>query len=271
MSNLIDNNENEILINYTQIFSSQYYSGYECDASILEHIKFLKIDEIDEEIYNNIFSDFTKKIPTYIKFYIFCYDPDLYCIDYKSMHEIQVLYDMYMNDVDLSNLTIMIFVEQVTEQQNLLDEYIKCNNIISPKLRETKNYLLSYLKSKNVISQNEKALKPNISKLKLIEEMERYKYYKYISYENLENILRELNISFYKKYEQIFKEQVKAKIDGIRKSRKKKDDIDNEEETTIVKDGDINRARDKKFYLGLDITYEWMSLMEEKARQIIFT
>jgi len=267
----MESNQNEVLENYKQIYSSEIYSGYECDISIVEYIKFLKIDEIDSEIYNKVYEQFKNKLnkPLTLKYNIACYDPDLYCLNYKDMHEIQVLYDIYMNNSDMSNLIIIIFVEQITEQYNLIEDYINNNQFVSPKINDTNNYLIKYLKSKNAISRNEKALKPNITKSKLEEEISKYKYYELIPQESLEKILNVLNVDFSKKYEQSYKQQLKAKAEGIRKPKKKIQESE-EEETTIIKDDDINRARDNKFYLGLDTSFEWMSLMNEKARQIIF-
>jgi hypothetical protein len=266
--------EHEVLSNYNQIYSSPYFTGYECDASILENLNTLNIDPIDTELYNKLYSinekDLKNKDNVYKKFDIICYDPKLFPINYQDIHEIQVLYDMYMNNIDLNHLTIVLNIQIIEEPDEIFEHYIKTNLLTSPKVKESNNIISKWLVTKDVLSKNENPRIPHIPKSKLEEEIPNYLALQLLPEKDLTTIINQINKDYSIKYEKQYKDHIKAKLE--RKPRKKKNQEDQEEEQEIIKftDAQIDAARNKKCYLGFDSNFEWLSIINEKAKKIIF-
>jgi hypothetical protein len=258
-------NVNEVLEGYTQLSSNKYYTTYECDISIVEHLKFLKIDEINTELYNKYYAKENKSI--YYFNDIINYNPDLYVLNYLDMHIIQSLYDKYMSEEDLSNIQIILNVRNLYEQDDIIKSYEEINQLISPNMKINKNCVYKWLDQKTVISKSDEVRKPNIPKSRLEEELINCNFLKYLSESDINMLLTNLNKQCGVKYNKAYKEWQNRP----RRRKNKKDEEEEEEESKPITMAQIEKAKEKNCFFGFDTKFEWLFELDNKAKQIIFS
>jgi hypothetical protein len=258
--------DNEVLGEHTELSRNMYSITYECDISIVEHLKFLKIDELDSDLYKKYNE---KPIKTIYHFGpIINYNPELYVMNYLDMHMIQCLYDKYMNEEDLTNIKIVLDVRNVEEQKDIIDLYEEINELMSPSMKSQKQYITKWLEQKSIISKKDIVRKPNIPKATLEDEIKNYNFFKYLSEADINLLLTNMNKQFGVKYTKAYKEWQNRP--RRRKTKKEKEEEEDEEEKPITMT-QIEKAKEKGCFFGFDTKFEWLSELDNKAKKIIFS
>lgn len=260
-------NVNEVLEGYTQLSTNKYYTTYECDISIVEHLKFLKIDEINTDLYNTYY---TKKIKSEYYFNnIINYNPDLYVSNYLDMHIIQSLYDKYMSEQDLSSIKIILNVKNMYEQDDIIKLYEETNFMVSPNIKNDKNHVYKWFEQKSILSKSEEVRKPNIPKAKLEEEISNCNFLRYLSESDISMLLTNMNKQCGVKYNKAYKDWQNRP--RRRKTKKEKEEEDDEEDTKPITMAQIEKAKEKNCFFGFDTKFEWLAELDNKAKKIIFS